>query len=314
MEIWIAAGDETGGWDIVDGSFRTDFTGLAWVLGPVSVWERALQMTLGGSTALELFSRPFETRLPDGVQLQKNSTKYHLMDIWGYCRKNSLNIDIALDVPQEDPVLELLRGDAEWLLRQSGLGVLAMGGSGADGKAAGLGFSGDGLRERARAFAGLMTVALPFLPGDASLNLLAEGRTEQAIADAAKYNLFSENVSDTRLFEPYRNFIGHLMEDLARASERCQPAVANGAPISQFACKGSKGRDGLVSLIESLRGFPFLRAHAAEAVKAMNGVADLAAALMPRPDSNECRIVVPEDFSANLWAGNFRELRHAIHG
>lgn len=314
MEIWIAAGDETGGWDIVDGSFSTDFTGLAWVLGPASVWEQALQMPLGDSTALAVFSQPFSTRLPDGRKLPENSAKYHLMDIWGYCKKNRLSIDVALNAAQDDPILELLRGDAEWLLRKSGLGVLAVGGSAADGKAAGLGLSGDGLRERARAFAGLMTVAMPFLPGDASLNLLAEGRTEKAIADAARYNLFSENANDTRLFEPYRNFIGHLTEDLARASERCRPAVADGAVARQFACKGSKGRDGLVALIGSLRGFPFLRAHAAEAVAAMNGIADLATALMPRPEGSGCRVLVPQDFSTNHWAGNYRELRHAIHG
>lgn len=56
MEIWIAAGDETGNWDIVDGRFGSDFIGLAWVLGPVSVWERALQMPLGDTTALAAFS------------------------------------------------------------------------------------------------------------------------------------------------------------------------------------------------------------------------------------------------------------------
>ena len=66
MEVWIAAGDETGKWDIVDGRFRSDFTGLAWVLGAVAVWERALQMPLGDSTALEVFSQSFAKRLPSG--------------------------------------------------------------------------------------------------------------------------------------------------------------------------------------------------------------------------------------------------------
>ena len=314
MEIWIAAGDETGGWDIVDGSFCTEFTGLAWALGPVSAWDRALQMPLGNSTALAVFSQAFATRLPDGIHLPKNSTKYHLKDIWDYCNAGKINVEITLDVPQENPVLELLRADAEWLLRQSGLGVLAVGGTASDGKAAGLGLSGDGLRERARAFAGLMMVTMPFLPGDASVNLLAEGRTEMAIADAAKYNLFSENANDNRLFEPYRNFIGHLTEDLARASERCRPVVADGSVVSQFSCKGSKGRDGLVALIGTLRGLPFLRAHADEAVAAMKGIADLAAALMPRPEGGNSRMVVPSGFSGNHWAGNFRELRHANHG
>ena len=311
MEIWIAAGDETGGWDIVDGRFRTDFTGLAWVLGPISIWERALQMPLGDFSALDAFSRPFLTRLPDELHLPENSKKYHLKDIWGYCKKNGLNIDVRLDVPQEDPVLELLRRDAEWLLRKSGLGVLAVGGNAADGKAVGLGLSGDGLRERARAFAGLLTVAMPFLPGDASLNLLAEGRTEEAIADAAKYNLFSEDPRDIRTLEPYRNFIGHLTEDLARASERCRPAIADAMVVSQFSCKG---RNSMEKMIGAQRGVPYLRAHTVEAIAAMNGIADLAAALMPRPDNRECRFVVPPDFSTNIWSGNFRELRNAIYG
>ena len=311
MEIWIAAGDETGKWDIVKGRFESEFTGLAWVLGPLSVWEQALQMPLGNANALTAFSQPFAARLPEGVQLLENSAKYHLMDVWAYCKTNELSVDVDLGMPQDNPILELLRRDAEWLLQSSGLGVLAVGGSAADGKAAGLGLSGDGLRERARAFAGLMTVAMPFFPGDAGLNLLAEGRTEKLITDAAKYNLFSENAYDNRLFEPYRNFVGHLTEDLARASERCQPAVADGAVISQFFCKGGKG---LVDLIRKARGVPFLQAHAGEAVAAMKGLADLAAALMPRPKGTISRLVVPADFSANHWAGNFRDLRNAIHG
>lgn len=314
MEVWIAAGDETGKWDIVDGRFRSDFTGLAWVLGPVAVWERALQMPLGESTALEVFSQSFAKRLPSGVKLAKNSAKYHLLDVWDHFGKRGMSQDVALDVPQEDVILELLRKDAHWLLQRSGLGVLAAGGNAADGKAAGLGLSGDGLRERARAFAGLMTLAMPFLPGDASLNLLAEGRTEEAIADAAKHNLFSENATDNRLFEPYRNFIGHLREDLVRAAERCRSVVADGDVVREFSCKGSKGRDGLMTFIGTLRGIPFLRAHASEAVAAMKGIADLAAALMPRPEGGGCRMVVPPGFSANLWAGNFRELQYAIHG
>jgi len=314
LEIWIAAGDETGNWDIVDGRFRSDFTGLAWVLGPVSVWERALQMPLGESTALEVFSQSFAKRLPSGVKLAKNSAKYHLLDVWDHYRKRGMNQDVALDVPQEDAILELLRKDAQWLLQRSGLGVLAAGGSAADGKAAGLGLSGDGLRERARAFAGLMMVAMPFLPGDARLNLLAEGRTEEAIADAARHNLFSENATDNRLFEPYRNFIGHLREDLLRASERCRPVVAEGTVVSEFSCKGSKGRDGLKALLETLRGMPFLQSNASGAVAAMKGIADLAAALVPRPEGAGCRLRAPQGYSANHWAGNFRELSHAIRG
>ncbi|HRD89502.1 MAG TPA: hypothetical protein PK752_14790, partial [Accumulibacter sp.] len=264
--------------------------------------------------ALEVFSQSFAKRLPSGVKLAKNSAKYHLLDVWDHYGKRGMSQNVALDVPQEDPILDLLRKDAQWLLRRSGLGVLAAGGNAADAKVAGLGLSGDGLRERARAFAGLMMVAMPFLPGDASLTLLAEGRTEAAIADAARYNLFSETATDNRLFEPYRNFIGHLREDLVRASERCRSVVADNHVVSEFSCKGSMGRDGLMTFLETLSGIPFLRAHAAEAVAAMKGIADLAAALMPRPAGGRYRMVVPPDFSANHWAGNFRELRHAIYG
>lgn len=310
MEIWIAAGDETGGWDIVDGSFSTDFTGLAWVLGPLSAWEHALQMPLGNSTALAAFSQPISARLPDGIHLPVKSLKYHVKDVWTYANRKRIVGDIVLSVPNEDPVLDLLRRDAEWLLQRSGLGVLAVGGSASDGKAAGLGHSGDGLRERARAFAGLMTVALPFLPGDAKLNLLAEGRTETDIADAAKYNRFSDYASDTRTFEPYRNFIGHLMEDMTRASDRCRPAIADGTVTNQFFCIGSKG---LGALISKLRGVSFLQSHADQAVAAMKGIADLAATLMPRPEGGDCKLMVPQNFSANLWTGNYRELKHAIH-
>ncbi len=313
LEMWIASGDETGGWDIVDGRFGTGFTGIAWVLGPLSVWESALQMPLGNTTALAAFSQPFSSRLPDGVQLSKDSQKYHLMDVWAYCKNRGLRADVALDAPQDDPVLELLRRDAEWLLQKSGLGVLTAGGNSADGKAAGLGISGDGLRERARAFAALMTVALPFIPGDASLTLLAEGRTEASIADAAKYNLFPEVANDTRLHEPYRNFIGHLTEDLARASTRCGSFVADGRVVSEIVCRGSKGKNGLADLIGKHCRLP-LRAHALEAVAAMKGIADLGAALMPQPDSVGCRLVVPPAYSANHWFANFRELRNAIHG
>jgi len=315
LEPWIAVGDETGGWDIVDGSFGTgflDFTGLAWVLGPLSAWERAIQMPLGSSTALAAFSRPFASRLPEDVQLPNNSTKYHVKDVWGYCRKKALSLEVSLDVPQIDPVLELLRGDAEWLLQKSGLGVLAVGGNAADAKAAGLGLSGDGLRERARAFAGLMTVAMPFLPGDASLYLLAEGRTEPAIADAVKANRFADRSDDgMRYLEPYRDFLGRLTEDLNRVAEQCHVSVSGGSVVDKFYCKGGNG---LVQFISSLRGVPFLRSHAAESVSAMKGIADLAATLMRQPEGDGCRMVVPPSFSSNHWAGNFRELRHAIHG
>ena len=138
-----------------------------------------------------------------------------------------------------DPVLELLRGDAAWLLGESGLGTLAVGGSAADGKAAGLGVSGDGLRERARAFAGLLSVALPFIPGDTSLNLLAEGRLESVIADAARFNRFSDG-NHNKYVEPYRSFVGYLTEDLARIAKSSLPAVADGIVVRPLHLQGQR--------------------------------------------------------------------------
>jgi hypothetical protein len=315
LSIWIAAGDETGGWDIVDGTFSTNFTGLAWALGSLSAWDKALQMNLSGVTALEVFSQPISTRVPEDTQQFESSKKYHLLDVWRYCSRNALKVDIHLEAPQSDPVLELLRLDADWLLRQSGLGILAVGGNAGDTKAAGLGRSGDGLRERARAYAGLFTVALPFLPGDASVNFLVEGRTEQDIAEAVRANRYVEpqigNDNRIRYLEPYRDFTGRLTEDLIRASDKCKVTVIGGEVASEFSCKGRKGMSDFLSKV---RGAPFLQANAAEAVKAMNGIADLAAALIPQPENKKCRLVVPTNFSENHWTGNFRDLREATYG
>jgi len=311
MENWLAAGDETGGWDIVNGGFETSFVGLAWALAPVTAWEKALRMEIGGRTALDVFSSPFSQRL-SGVRLPAKSPKYHILDIWSYCNEKKLFHEVSLDTPQDDPVLELLRSDAAWLLGESGLGVLAMGGNAGDAKAAGLGLSGDGLRERARAYAGLMTVALPFLPGDASLNMLVEGRLELEIADAVKSSRFAELVTEKRVLEPFRDFLGRLNEDIGRASERCQGVLGGGKSVREFSCKGSGVMASFMQ--ERLRGMPFFKSNAETVVKAMLGIADLAAALVPRPDGKQTRLVVPAGMSANLWAGNFRELRHAIHG
>ena len=309
MEIWLATGDETGDWDIVDGSFGSDFVGLAWTLGPVRVWENALQMPVGNVSALEAFSQPINDRLK-GVRLSKNSSKYHLMDVWlGYCKGKGFD-NIPLDVRQEDPVLELLRSDAEWLLRQSGLGVLTVGGGAADAKAAGLGLSGDGLRERAKAFAGLMTAAMPFLPGDAKLNLMAEGRTEIEIADAVKACRFMEYTNPNRKEEPFRDFLGRLTEDLRRAASRCRSSVSKGTVVDNIFCMGGRPLEQFFA--EKLRGAPFLKANAAKSVAAMKGIADLAAALLPRPQGSDCCLVVPPGFSDSIWCRNFRDLRDAF--
>ena len=309
MEIWIAAGDETGDWDIVDGSFGSEFVGLAWVLGPVHVWEKALQMSVGNVRALEAFSQPIKDRLKD-VRLSLNSPKYHLMDIWlGYCRGKGFD-NIPLDMRQEDPVLELLRSDAEWLLRQSGLGVLAVGGNAVDAKVAGLGLSGDGLRERARAFSGLMTLAMPFLPGDANLNLMAEGRTENEIADAVKACRFMEYTNPNRKEEPFRDFLGRLTEDLRKSARRCSSSVSKGTVAENIYCMGGGTLGKYLS--EKLRGSPFLRANATKSIAAMKGIADLAAALLPRPEGSDCCLVVPPGFSDNICCRNFRDLRDAF--
>ncbi len=306
MAIWIAVGDETGSWDIVNGRFGSSFTGVAWVLAPLPAWDAALQMPICGVTALEAFSRPIADRLPTGITLTESSKKYHLMDVWKCFRDDTR--DVLLDAPQDDPRLELIRADAIWLLRDSGLGVLATGGDASDARAAGLGLSGDGLRERARAFAGLMTVALPFLPGGDSLNLMAEGRTESAVADAVR---LGQGAGDhtIRYQEPYRDFLGRLTEDVRRAAARCRTFVADGKVTDSIY---SKGGSELGSFLSGLRGVPFLQAHALEVIAAMNGIADLAAAFAPRPAGAGCRLVPPGGPSANLWAGNYRELRHAI--
>lgn len=315
MSIWIAAGDETGGWDIVDGTFSTNFTGLAWVLGSLSAWDKALQMNLGGVTALEVFSQPISTRLPENAPQFESSKKYHLLDVWRYCSRNAMKVDVHLDVPQSSPVLDLLRLDADWLLRQSGLGIFVVGGNASDAKAARLGRSGDGLRERARTYAGLFTVALPFLPSDACVNFLVEGRTENDIAEAVRANRYAEpqigNDKRIRYLEPYRDFTGRLTEDLIRASDKCKATVIGGEVASEFSCKGRKGMSDFLSKV---RGAPFLQANATEVVKAMNGIADLAAALMLQPEDKDCRLVVPLNFSENLWSGNFRDLREATYG
>lgn len=309
MGYWIAAGDETGNWDIVDGSFGSSYTGLAWVLAKDSSWAQALASAHGETTALDAFSRTFRSRLPECADLPDAGDKYHVKDVWDYCSKRGLATEIPLDVPQDDPVLEMLRGDALWLISRSGLSVLAAGGDAEDARAAGLLDSGDGLRERARAFAALMMLALPFLPGDDQVLLQPEGRTEVLIAQAAKFNLFSERTSDTRGFEPYRNFVDHLTDDLARAARRCKEVVSGGEVVSTFECRKSWE---IANVVRNARQ-PRLSAETAKVAKAINGIADLAAALIANPAARS-RLVVPAAMAGNVWTGNYRQLGEAIHG
>lgn len=315
MAIWLAAGDETGAWDIVDGRFCDDdrgtprpsrFNGLSWVLGNLATWEKALASTIGSTTALEAFSQPIAQRLPPGVSLAQNSDKYHLLDVWMSFRGQGR--DIPLDEPQQEPALELVRQDAVWLLSSSGLGVLAAGGNADDARAAGLGLSNDGLRERARAFAALLVPALPFLPGGDSLNLLVEGRTETALADAVRIGKGSAPAQQ-RYAEPYRDFLGRLSEDIQRQIGRCNSLVEDGQVIDEVHCKDGKG---LAAFLEKLRGAPLLQANPVKVISAMKGIADLACTLAPRPEGPGFRLVVPDGFCSSLWAANYRKLSHAI--
>ena len=192
MEIWIAAGDETGDWDIVDGRFGSEYSGVAWVLGSLSSWDKALRMPHGGMSALEAFSRPIAEQVVPAVTLPAKSTKYHVLDVWKYTASAKLAREVTSDSVETSTLFSncCVATRPGCSSGESGLGTLAVGGSAADGKAAGLGVSGDGLRERRSAFAGLLSVALPFYPGDTSLNLLAEGRLESVIADAAASTAF----------------------------------------------------------------------------------------------------------------------------
>lgn len=309
METWIATGDETGKWDIENGHFSPGNLGVAWALGTAQAWDRALQMRIGEKTALEVFSEPMATRLP-AVLTSGGSAKYHVKDVWE-CVSNEQARDVQLDTVQDHLALEQLRSDAQWLLCQSGLGVLAVGGSREDAKASGLGASGDGMRERARAFAGLMTVALPFFPGDTRLNLLIEGRTESALANLPWSDAPEFGEYGSRNTEPFRIFLAQLHEDLKKSAGRCQSLVASGSTVNNFYAGGKKHMKRFIDG-NQLHNAPFLKAHAEQAVAAMNGISDLAAALVPRPQGPKCRLVVPPGFSDNIWAGNFKELRHAI--
>lgn len=308
MEIWFGAGDETGNWDMLDGQFRSDCIGVAWVLGDSATWERALQQEIDGIAALEVFSTPIANRVADSDSAAEASGKYHVIDVWRRFRHQTH--DIPIGEPNEDPWLERIRRDAAWLINDSGLGVLVVSGTPADARAAGLGRSGDGLRERARAFAGLMTVALPFLPGGASLNLLVEGRTESLGANAVALSGNNLRVEGSRSLEPYRDFIGRLREDLGRSAERCAAMVAEGTIADRFFCGGRSLIGGFLS--NSLRGYPFLSTHADASVQAMNGIADLAAAFAPRPEGKGCRLLLPGTNCGRIWVGNFRDLRHAL--
>lgn len=312
MAIWLAAGDETGAWDIVNGRFCSEdkgkpkparFNGLAWVIGNLAAWEKALTSDVGGITALEAFSQPIARRLPANAGLATNSTKYHLLDVWETHRGQGR--DISLDTPQSEPAIELVRQDVRWLLRESGLGVLAAGGNAEDARAAGLGLSNDGLRERARGFAALLAPALPFLPGGDCIKLMAEGRTETALANAVTALPFAQ-----RPLEPYRDFLSRLTENTHRVAERCRQFVTDGSVVDDIEACGGASLERFLS--DKLPTGRFLQKQAKTVVRAMKGIADLAGTLAPRPEGLGFRIVVPADFGNSLWVANYRELTHVI--
>jgi hypothetical protein len=292
MAYWLAAGDETGNWDMEKGRFMGGYLGVAWVLGSMSAWETALQMDRGGRSALDIFSSSFQERVKD-VHWPVKSTKYHVFDVWRYCGTHDLNEPFTLDQPQSDAVLECLRQDVVWLLKDSGLGVLATGGTPQEAKVASLGLSGDGMRERAKAFAALMTVVLPFLPGADRMNFVVEGRLER-----------------DHQSEPFRDFLSRLKEDLGRSAMQCRSVLPDEKCIDTFDASGGSGMRAF--LVNPDRRSAFLNRNAERVVKAMQGLADLAAALAPRPDASGVRLGMPDEMAGNLWSGNIKELSHVF--
>lgn len=309
MTLWIAVGDETGQWDIVDQRFSGKSNGLAWLMGSAEAWDRALGMTLGGRTALEVFSSPISAHLPVALKLDKPSAHYHLLDAW---QGHPLPpCDVSLNTPHEDPVLERIRLDLCWLLEESGLGVLAAGGATTAARAAGLTASGDGMHARAVAYARLMTMALPFLSVEDSLNLVAEPRSENSQADIHRQTTDADRKeTGPRTQEPYRDFIARMKEELASSATACNRTLAAGSMIKaeNLHCISPYNLQGFLG--KRLHGCPLLQKHPEQAVSAMKAMADLAAALTPREPGDGKRFLVPEELSSHLHAMDYRELAY----
>lgn len=307
MTMWIAVGDETGIWDIENGQFGNKHQpiGVAWVLGAAPAWQKALTLPRGASTPLATFSTSFAKRLPDSG-ITTMTDKYHVLDVWKRCTARKLKSVLRLDEPHEEPILETLRDDLNWLLQESGLIVLAAGDSAGRAMSAGLDASGDGMRERARAYAALLGVVLPFLPMGATLVLRPEARSESLPSDTV---LATERAgrAHARKQEPYRDFMGRLREDLHRV-----------AGMADAARDGDKAQVEILSWANATRSpnrlqgeFPLLTEQRGVTEKAMSGLADLAAALAPRPDPS-VRIEIPEGWAPNLWSGTLAEVLHAF--
>lgn len=308
MTLWIAVGDETGHWDIVDQRFSGKSNGLSWLMGSAEAWDRALGLPLGSRTALEVFSSPISEHLPIPLKLDKPSPHYHLLDVWK--ARPMRPSDVPLETPQDDPVLERIRLDLRWLLEESGLGVLAAGGETATAGAAGLTASGDGMHARALAYARLMGMALPFLSAGDSLNLVAEPRSENAQADIHhRTREAGEKLSKPRTQEPYRDFLARLSEELARLATGCKRTLVAGSMTKpeDFHCISPHRLQGFLG---KQRCCPLLQKNAKQAVAAMKGMADLAAALSPRESGGGTRFLVPEELSSHFHAMDYRELAH----
>lgn len=308
LTAWIAVGDETGQWDIVDQRFSGSANGLAWLLGSAEAWDRALAIPLGGRTALEVFSNPIAQHLPVGTKLsEKTSPHYHLLDFWTGDRRPAM--DVLLDEPQADEALDRIRQDLCWLLEESGLGVLAAGGDAASARASGLTDSGDGMRARALAYARLIGLALPFMPAEDTLNLVADPRSEAAHSDIHQGTVAASTDTQKRVQEPYRDFVSRLKEDVCALARHCEQTLVDGPLLkaeSIFCIRPS----GLTGFLSKLKGCPLLSKHTGQAIEAMKGMADLAAALAPRPPGAGTRFVVPAQLASHLRCLDYRELAH----
>ena len=308
MANWYAAGDETGTWDIIDGRFGSKYIGVAWVLGSGHAWERALTMAHNGATRLQTFTTPFATRFP--THRVEVESQYHVKNVWDYCRNEHIAGDIPLDAPHADPVVEALRSDAAWLLKESGLAVLASGDKEAHARAAGLGDSGDHMRERARAMAALFGVALPFIPENDTLILLPEGRKENWESDILRATGSKPPDGDRRR-EPYRDFLGRLREDIKDIAQRCLPLLDSGKIVGDIRFADDSDYIDSVEREEfnaaARKEFPLLRSKKRDTMAAMSALADMAAALA-RGLSGQQGLVVPAALERNLWTGSLGEV------
>lgn len=305
--LWLAAGDEVGNWDLGrDGGFRDETVGVVWVLGSADAWIDALQSDLGGMPALDVFSRPFAVSA--GGALDSPKDKYHVSDVWNYCRNKDITGPMDPTRDHSDPVLDLLLKHLRWLAQDSGLATLAVTGSTDDARQAGLHQTRDSLRSRAAALAVLFDVARPFLPNDALCCCLVEGRTEAMSDTGGAARSLNAKSFGKRLEEPFRDFLGFLEERQDASVLRWKDLFPGGA----FAECKFDGKAGIRAVLQNSPGLvpEFLQKNAARVVAAMNGIADLAGVFAGRqPAVGSVRIQTEQLGGAgNRWIGNFRDL------